>query len=363
MSVLVAVDGGGSKTDVLVLDPDGTVLAHARGPGSCPQVIGVQPALDVIDGLVRSALAGRTDVARVGIYLSGLDLPVEIATFRAALQAVPWFTPDAAVVDNDTFALLRAGTASHEAVVVVCGTGINCVGRRSDGATARFPALGRISGDWGGGFELGEQAIWHAARALDGRGPATALADLVPAALGRPTMAAVIEDLHFGVLGHDDIAGLSPVVLAAAGARRPGRRLGRRAAGRRGRGPGAGRAAPARPRRRRGAGRARRGSARRPRPRADRGDPCADRARGAAGAPDVRGRAARAGGRVPGARGARVVADAIERARMTSASVAGRLRRSGRSSPNAHVVSPGARGAHRRSTRVVRGAEPARRSR
>lgn len=216
MSVLVAVDGGGSKTDVLVLDPDGTVLAHSRGPGSCPQVIGVQPALDVIDLLVREALGGRTDVVRVGVYLSGLDLPVEIETFTAALRTLPWFTPDASVVDNDTFALLRAGTDSHEAVVVVCGTGINCVGRRADGATARFPALGRISGDWGGGYELGEQAIWHAARALDGRGPATSLGLLVPAALGRSSMADVIEDLHFEVLGHDDVVGLSPVLLAAA---------------------------------------------------------------------------------------------------------------------------------------------------
>lgn len=215
MSVLVAVDGGGSKTDVLVLDPDGTVLAHTRGPGSCPQVIGVQPALAIIDGLVRAALEGRT-VERVGVYLSGLDLPVEIETFTAALRTLPWFTPASAVVDNDTFALLRAGTDAREAVVVVCGTGINCVGRRSDGATARFPALGRISGDWGGGYELGEQAIWHAARAVDGRGPATDLSHLVPAALGATTMAAVIEDLHFEVLGHDDIAGLSPLLLATA---------------------------------------------------------------------------------------------------------------------------------------------------
>ncbi|WP_231505198.1 N-acetylglucosamine kinase [Cellulomonas sp. URHE0023] len=216
MSLLIAVDGGGSKTDVLVLETDGTVRAHRRGPGSCPQVIGVQPALDVIDGLVRSALGDRRDVARVGIYLSGLDLPVEIATFTDALRSVPWFTPGSAVVDNDTFALLRAGTASHEAVVVVCGTGINCVGRRSDGATARFPALGRISGDWGGGFELGEQAIWHAARSLDGRGRATALTQLVPEALGGASMAAVIEDLHFGVIDHDDVAALAPTVLAAA---------------------------------------------------------------------------------------------------------------------------------------------------
>lgn len=218
--VLLAVDGGGSKTDVLALAPDGTVLAHTRGGGSCPQVIGVAPALEVVDALVREALSlvNRPRVLRVGVYLSGLDLPVEIETFCAALQALPWFVQAAGVVvDNDTFALLRAGTAEHEAVAVVCGTGINCVGRRADGATARFPALGRISGDWGGGFELGEQAVWHAARALDGRGQPTILAQLVPAALGRPTMTAVIEDLHFGHLDHDDVARLSPVLLDAAG--------------------------------------------------------------------------------------------------------------------------------------------------
>ncbi|WP_051681734.1 N-acetylglucosamine kinase [Cellulomonas sp. HZM] len=216
VSVLLAVDGGGSKTDVLALDRDGRVLGHARGPGSCPQVIGVGPALAVVDGLVRSVL-GSSDVAHAGIYLSGLDLPVEIDTFVTALGTLPWFSSAAsAVVDNDTFALLRAGTPAHEAVAVVCGTGINCVGRRADGATARFPALGHISGDWGGGSELGQLALWHAARALDGRGPATSLVSLVPAALARGSLPEVIEDLHFGRLPGGVLTTLAPVLLAAA---------------------------------------------------------------------------------------------------------------------------------------------------
>lgn len=222
MTVLLAVDGGGSKTDVLALAPDGTVLGHSRGGGSCPQVIGVGPALAVVDELVRTVLATLPGsvVARAGVYLSGLDLPVEIATFRAALGTLPWLPADL-VVDNDTFALLRAGTDADEGVAVVCGTGINCVGRRADGATARFPALGRISGDWGGGWELGEQAVWHAARALDGRGPATTLSVLVPSALDRPDMTAVIEDLHFGRLSDRVYALLAPVLLAASSAGDP----------------------------------------------------------------------------------------------------------------------------------------------
>ena len=40
----------------------------------------------------------------------------------------------------------------------------------ADGRTIRYPSLGTISGDWGGGWHLGERALWFAARAADGRG-------------------------------------------------------------------------------------------------------------------------------------------------------------------------------------------------
>ena len=185
--VVLAVDGGGSKTDVVVLRRDGSVLARARGAGSCPQVIGIRPAVRIVDDLVHQVLDDLDEpvIDLAGVYLSGLDLDVEIEAFQTAIAQLAWVDASGrpAIVENDTFALLRTGTAAPQAVAVVCGTGTNCVGRRQDGRTARFPALGRISGDWGGGWELGEQAIWHAARALDGRGPTTALTTLVPAAL------------------------------------------------------------------------------------------------------------------------------------------------------------------------------------
>ncbi|MGV8973674.1 MAG: N-acetylglucosamine kinase [Rhodoglobus sp.] len=223
--VALAIDGGGTKTDVVALSAGGAVLARARGAGSCPQVIGVLPAVTIIDDLVRRVLIelGHPVVELAGVYLSGLDLTVEIETFEAAIAGLGWASTSrrGVIVDNDTFALMRTGTPEPEAVAVVCGTGINCVGRRKDGRTARFPALGRISGDWGGGSELGEQAIWHAARALDGRGPRTTLTALVPEALGRPDLMTVIEDLHFARLHHDVISTLAPVLFAAARAGDP----------------------------------------------------------------------------------------------------------------------------------------------
>ncbi|MDR6612655.1 BadF/BadG/BcrA/BcrD ATPase family protein [Leifsonia sp. 1010] len=213
--LVIAVDGGGSKTDAVALELDGTVVAEARGTTSSPHLIGMRGSADLVSALIGRLLeqTGPRPIAAANLYLSGLDLPTEIDDFRASIAGTPWA---AATVDNDLFALLRAGTDEPDAVAVVCGTGINCVGVRADGAVVRYPSLGTISGDWGGGWHLGERALWHAARAVDGRGPATELAQAVPAAFGLDSVQAVIEALHFGRLQSRDLALLAPAVFASA---------------------------------------------------------------------------------------------------------------------------------------------------
>jgi len=214
-AIVIAVDGGGSKTDALALDLDGTVLATARGTTSSPHIVGVAESVRVIDGLVNELLeqTGPRPIAASAVYVSGVDLPAEVDEFRAAITDRLWSD---AVVDNDLFALLRAGTDEPDAVAVVCGTGINCVGVRADGLVVRYPSLGIISGDWGGGWHLGEQALWHAARAVDGRGQHTELVSAIPAVFGLDTVQTVIEHLHFERIPNSDLSRIAPSVFAAA---------------------------------------------------------------------------------------------------------------------------------------------------
>ncbi|MEU8650203.1 BadF/BadG/BcrA/BcrD ATPase family protein [Streptomyces sp. NPDC048737] len=213
---VLAVDAGNSKTDVAVVAADGEVLATARGGGFRPPVVGVGPAVDALaEAVTRAyAAAGVTSVAHVSACLAGADLPVEEEQLAAALHERSW--GKTVEVRNDTFAILRAGVAEPRGVAVVCGAGINCVGMRPDGRTARFPALGRISGDWGGGWALAEEAVWHAARAEDGRGPATALTRTLPAHFGLPTMYALIESLHLERVPASRRHELTPVLFATA---------------------------------------------------------------------------------------------------------------------------------------------------
>ena len=215
-ATVLAVDAGNSKTDVAVVAADGTVLGTARGGGFRPPTVGLDTAMTALAGPVERAFAaaGVTSVAHVSACLANADLPVEEETLTAALHARAWGTT--VKVRNDTFALLRAGVTEPLGVAVVCGAGINCVGMRPDGRTARFPALGRMSGDWGGGWGLSEEAMFHAARAEDGRGAPTRLAAALPAHFGLPTMYALIEALHLGHIPEARRHELTPVLFATA---------------------------------------------------------------------------------------------------------------------------------------------------
>ncbi|MEU2573083.1 N-acetylglucosamine kinase [Streptomyces anulatus] len=215
---VVAIDAGNSKTDVALIGEDGTVLSTARGGGFQPPVVGVEAAIDVLaaalDRAVAELPAPPTRSGHVSACLANADLPVEEAELAAALRARGWGS--SVEVRNDTFAILRAGVDEPRGVAVVCGAGINCVGMTPDGRTARFPAIGRISGDWGGGSGLAEEALWFAARAEDGRGEPSELARALPGHFGLDSMYALIEALHRGGIPSARRHELTPVLFATA---------------------------------------------------------------------------------------------------------------------------------------------------
>ena len=225
LPAVLAVDGGNSKTDVALVAEDGRLLGTATGPGM--RSFRAHPAwLGDLAGLVASVqqqagLEGLPAAAHLSACVANADLSEEEEVLAAELLARGW-TGTVTVV-NDTFAVLRAGldgTAQADAapwgVAVTCGAGINCVGVAPGGQSTRYLALGWISGDWGGGYGLGKAALWHAVRAEDGRGPATALTSAVSAHFGVRTVTEVTLGIHRGNFKEYAVLGLAPVLLAVA---------------------------------------------------------------------------------------------------------------------------------------------------
>jgi N-acetylglucosamine kinase-like BadF-type ATPase len=213
--VILAVDGGNSKTDVALVTEDGELLGRAFGPGSNPQRLGVAAVLKIIGDLAEQAAGGPPPPLRhAAVYLAGLDLPAEEEQMATALTGTGWTS--SLQSGNDTFALLRAGARSADAVAVICGAGMNCVGARADGRTVRFPSLGYVSGDWGGGVQLGREALWHAVRAEDGRGRPTTLAGAIAAYFGQKQVADVSAAFHFGQIADTRVGELTAVLFDCA---------------------------------------------------------------------------------------------------------------------------------------------------
>ena len=218
--LILAVDGGNSKTDVALATADGEILAQAQSGPFTPQTTGVADAIDTVAKAVgeirtRLDLAENAPLARhLSAFVAGADLPQEEEALAEAFAERGW--TESLEVGNDTFAVLRAGASRPWGVAVVCGAGTNCAGIAPDGRRARYPARGAITGDWGGGHAIGQHAMYAAVRGEDGRGAKTALAAAVAEHFGTETALEAALGFHLGTFAEERIHELSPLLLRVA---------------------------------------------------------------------------------------------------------------------------------------------------
>jgi N-acetylglucosamine kinase-like BadF-type ATPase len=215
---VLAVDGGNSKTDVALVGPDGALLAAVRGPTSSHQAVGLADGMAVLRGLVTRAVdaagAAAARPAVAGYALAGADTPTDLRLLTRALADEGFAARD--VLVNDTIGVLRAGTDRGWGVSLICGAGVNAAGLAPDGRSARLDALGDISGDWGGGTDVGWAGLAAAVRGRDGRGPRTELERLAPAHFGLRSPGALTRALYDGRIREKRVRELSPIVFDAA---------------------------------------------------------------------------------------------------------------------------------------------------
>src|SRR5579859_111601 len=200
MTFLLGIDGGNSKTLAVLADETGWIHGIGRSGGSNHQSSqGLKHAMAQVrlaaERALQSADIGDVPPEVAFCCMAGADLPEDFGLLLPALQDLCLAANTG--LDNDTVAALRSATDAPNAVVVVWGSGTNAMGRNAAGACIRLPGLGWISGDWGGGATLTQEAIALVARAHDGRGEATMLTPLVLAALDVPDADEMIRKLYF----------------------------------------------------------------------------------------------------------------------------------------------------------------------
>jgi glucosamine kinase len=218
--LVIGIDAGGTKTDAILADGNGVVVARARRGGANLAAHGelaVEKTLhDVIDEVLGEGHR-RPDVICLGI--AGVDRPDDNAIIQGIMRRIG--ARARVLVTNDALIALVAGAGVGPGVVVIAGTGSIAYGRNAQDEAARAGGWGYILADEGSGFWIGRHALRAVVRAADGRGPQTALTPLVLEFFGVTRAEQLVREVYRHYLKPSDIARCAGLVERARAAADP----------------------------------------------------------------------------------------------------------------------------------------------
>src|SRR5512143_3890881 len=174
IDLVVGVDGGGSKTRVILADAEGNHLADVTGGGSAMAPGRADHCADVIGELVRQAV----QTAEVGQHLkvlvagvAGVGREPEARALAVALEDLE--LADEVIVQGDGEIALSDAFGNGPGVMLIAGTGSIAYGRGPSRVLARCGGWGPAFGDEGSGAWIGRKSLGIVASAADGREPET----------------------------------------------------------------------------------------------------------------------------------------------------------------------------------------------
>lgn len=217
-SLVVGVDGGGTKTRALLADERGEQLAEALGPGSAARPNEIEQSAGVIAGVVRDVL----DQAELGdqrprivcVGVAGVGREAQRQALHEALASHD--VADEIVVQTDFGVALDDAFGDGPGILLIAGTGSSAFGRGPAGSMARCGGWGPVIGDEGGGAWIGRRALSVVSAAADGREPETALTGAVLTAAEVSEASDLIAWAADATPGK--LATLAPVVVSVADA-------------------------------------------------------------------------------------------------------------------------------------------------
>ncbi|MEO8624561.1 MAG: BadF/BadG/BcrA/BcrD ATPase family protein [bacterium] len=175
--IVAGVDGGGSKTRIIIADEQGNQLAAVTGSGSAVRPGLAEHSADVIAATLADALAlcEMSDVVPkvlcVGVAGAARE-PERQAIWQALVSRD---VAEEVVVHPDFAIALDDAFGDGPGVLLISGTGSAAFGRSPSGNTARCGGWGPVCGDEGSGAWIGRRALSVVTASADGREPETTL--------------------------------------------------------------------------------------------------------------------------------------------------------------------------------------------
>ncbi len=218
--LVLGIDGGGTKTLAAICDSSGQVFGVGRGGASNIDDVGLEQTSQNIRQAVDAARQQANlemrpfDAAFLG--LAGMVSERDRELVRGLAAKLELAAPERLGVDHDCRIALAGGLSGRAGIVLIVGTGSSCFGVNANGDSWRAGGWGSLISDEGSAYFLGRESLIASVRALDGRGPNTALAVIMLEQLGVHQPDDLLHRIYVTGLNRSEIAALAPVVLKVA---------------------------------------------------------------------------------------------------------------------------------------------------
>lgn len=216
--LLIAVDGGGTRTQCAIYTLDGTALAETEGGPSNHLSAGRPRALQSLREVLTKGLAlsnsRMEDVRLLSAGFAGVDADGAGSAEMTELVAEAGY--DRVLINGDMVTAQAGAFNGKPGVLAVAGTGAVFFGVSESGERSKTGGYGYCFGDEGGGYWIAVEALRAASRAQDGRGESTALVGLLCRAFDVAAFPQIPTVLYASPIRPAELARLSLLVEKAA---------------------------------------------------------------------------------------------------------------------------------------------------
>ncbi len=212
----IGIDGGGSKTELILIHKDGTVAARLLAPGCNPSLVGREQAAVTLQEAVQTLLARchplPSPVTHTLLCMAGSpDFWQETATSLKNCGTVETAT--------DAVPVLELATRGAPGLALHAGTGSFVILQAPDGRTHYAGGLGWRIGDPGSALDVGRRATARALAELQGWAEKSALSEALTEIFSTRSPSAITAALHRGTEPNQTLGAYAACVsrLAVAG--------------------------------------------------------------------------------------------------------------------------------------------------
>ncbi|MEN2466214.1 BadF/BadG/BcrA/BcrD ATPase family protein [Ornithinibacillus sp. JPR2-1] len=218
MEYVIGIDGGGTKTQVVLTDMEGRVVSHTQYGSTNPNAVSKSELIDTFQTIFHDLQQSVPDVVRnVSTIFAGISGAGSQQSASLVTEVIQSTLPsDVKVkVEPDSVNALYAGTYGKPGIVQISGTGSITFGVNENNQQGRVGGWGYLLGDEGSGYDFGRKGIMAVLQHEDGRGPSTMLKDILFSYFQVTSGRELIDQIYHSRAPRMTIAQVSKLVFQA----------------------------------------------------------------------------------------------------------------------------------------------------